>query len=363
MQEVHKNPFFKLMDCIASCMKPVIPVLLAGGLLKLVILVIGYIGVFQFLGDTEVILTAISDAPFYFLPFMVAYASSLHFKTNPLYGMVSVAVLLLPNFITLMESDAPLHLFGLPVYKASYAYSVLPVILLIYISAKIGALFNRIIPGAAHDILHPLLTIFCTAVLGILLVGPAGAFFSHYLSMGMTYLQTGFPIVAWALFSAITPLLVITGMHWVFTALAIAQLGEFGVECGYMVSFFFLSMTATAATIVVFLKSKSAQTKQVALSAGITCFFTGTSEPSLYGIMLPFKTPLVAAMIGGAAAGAIQGMLAIKCYVYAFPGILSVLMFSSPSNPQNLLYLLIAGGVAFICSLIVNWILFRDKAL
>jgi PTS system beta-glucosides-specific IIC component len=342
-------------------MQPVIPLLIAGGLIKLIIILLDFTGVFTALGQTKELLTIISDAPFYFLPIMVAVSSAKLFQVNPFYAVASASAMLLPDFVTLMEREDPVSFIKIPVYQTSYSYGVLPFILLIYIMTFVVKGLEKILPSLIKDIFLPMLTILFTALLGILLIGPISAFLSSYLSEGISYLQNHLPVLAWILIDAMFPLLVITGMHWIFVTIAITQLGMYGVESGVMVGTFILSMTISAAALAVFLKTKNAERKKVAISSGLTTFFTGTSEPCLFGVCLPYRIPLVTSMIAGGIAGIYHGIVTIHGYVFAFPGIVSILMFSSPSEPGNLPKALIAGSIGFTVSFLLTFVLYRDS--
>lgn len=361
MEKNSRNIFQKMIDSFSACMMPLIPILIAGGLLKLVILLLDYTGIFTHSGQTRQLLTMISNAPFYFLPIFVAYSSALQFKINPIYSLVTASVFLLPELTALLNGSAAVSFAFIPVYKTSYAYCVLPIVLLIYVMSYIVRLFEKLLPRAVRDIFLPLLSIVFTSIIGLLFIGPIGAFLSQYVSEGISYLQLHYPIAAWSLMGALLPLLVITGMHWIFITLTLARLGMYGVENGFMVSCFILSMTLSAASFVVFLKSRSTDQKKLALSASLTGFFTGTSEPFLFGIGLPNKTPLAATMLAGGIAGCYQGIVTIHCYAYAFPGVPSLLMFSSPKEPGNLIKTLIAGGIALTASFILTFLLYRDR--
>lgn len=84
-RSLKNNPFSRLFDTISSCMKPVIPVLMAAGILKLLIILIGYTGLFTLSPQTEDVLSAVSNAAFYFLPVFTAYSSACHFRVNPAF--------------------------------------------------------------------------------------------------------------------------------------------------------------------------------------------------------------------------------------------------------------------------------------
>ena len=109
-------------------MEPLMPMIIAGSLTKLLCI---FVGMLVKTGTTKEILTIIGDAPFYFLPVLVAITAADHFKVDRLYAVMAAGVLLMPGLIDLMSGSEGVYLFGLPVVKATYSYSILPVILLV----------------------------------------------------------------------------------------------------------------------------------------------------------------------------------------------------------------------------------------
>lgn len=348
------------MDTVSACMKPVVPVLLGCGLIKLLVLLIGLTGVFAHLGDTEALIGCVDSAPFYFLPMLLACSAAAHFDCNPCYAIAAVAVMLFPDFLSLMDSGEAVTFLGLPVRQANYAYSVIPVIVLVYILKRIQNAAEARIPAAVRDMLTPMAVILLGGALGVVVIGPVVSLLSELLSGGVGFLQTHYPVAAWVVMCALVPLLVMTGTHWIFVSIMLEQLGTSGVESGFHVSCFVLSMTLTGACLAVFLKSRG-NVRQTALSAGVTAMATGTSEPALFGICLPLRTPLIAIMVAGGIAGIWQGLRGLHSYVYAFPGLFSILMFSSPEEPGNLPGVLIAGAIGFAAALLITLAIYREK--
>lgn len=360
MENARKNLLRSAMDTVAACMQPVIPVLVGCGIIKLLVLVLGMTGVFSYLGQTEELLGYIDGAPFYFLPMLLAYAAAVRFGCNPCYAIASVAVMLLPDFTALVDAAERITFLGLPVRHATYAYGVIPVIVLTYLIKWLQHFSEKWIPAAARSTFAPVVVILLGGVLGIVIVGPAISLLSGLVTDGMSYLQVNYPVVAWMTMCFILPLLLITGTHWIFVSIALEQLGTQGMENGFHVSCFILSMALAGTCLAVFLKSRG-RTRETALSVGTTVFTTGISEPALFGICLPFRTPLVATMVAGAIAGIWQGLHNLHSYVYAAPGILSFLMFSSPQEPNNLPGVLIAGAIGFVAALLITLAIYREE--
>lgn len=355
-QTKKKNVAAIVIDHISSCMGPVIPVLIAGGLVKLVVIIFTAAGILAEGSTTEQILSLIGDSPLYFLPFFLAYTASSHFHVNTILAIGAVGAMMSPSFVELASSQEALFFAGIPVIKATYAYSTIPVILLIAVMVYIEKLVHKIMPKALDDILSPLVILLLSALAGLLAIGPLGTLIGNLLSGGMVWLQAHAPVAAWALFAGLSPLMVITGIHWVFVAIAVGQLGAYGMEDGVMAGFFILTLCQAGASFAVFLKAKTPALKKLALSCGITVFLTGVTEPPIYGVTLKYKRPFITSMIGAAIAGAYQGLVTIHCYVYAFPGVPSFLMFSSKEEPGNLLKAMIAAAISFAVSFLLTYL-------
>ncbi len=348
-----------VFDHITECMSPIIPILLAGGILKMIVMLLTNLSVLT--GSTEVIMSAIATAPFYFLPVMVAYSSAKHFHTEPLFAIASVCVMLLPEFAELMESGERVTFAGIPVVSATYAYSVIPIILLVYCMAKITEFFKRHIKESLQPYLLAVCVIFITALLGILIIEPVVSLLSSLLADGLNTLQIHVPVLAWALLAGITTFLVSMGMHWIFITIAITQIGLTGVDYGIMVAFLISNMSLAGCDLGVFVKTKKAERKSMAMSAMMTVLIPGISEPSIFGICFKEKTPLIANVLGCMIAGAIQGIITVHCYIFSFPSIPAILMYYSADDPINIVKAVAVGLISLIASFLLTMLLYRDQ--
>ena len=88
-----------------------------------------------------------------------------------------------------------------------------------------------------------------------------------------------------------------------------------------------------AVVSAIFLKTPDAKLKQVALPAMITGIF-GTTEPVIYGVTLPRKTPFVFSCV----AGAYSGLMGVASYVSGYSGLTGFACYIDPSGDiSNLL--------------------------
>lgn len=353
-----KKRIFAVFDHISESMLPIIPIVLAGGILKMIVLLFTTLHILT--GTTEVILSAIATAPFYFLPVMVAYSAAKHFETDPLIAIISVCTMLLPEFITLMESGEKVTFLGIPVVSATYAYSVLPIILLIYCMSHIVKLLKKLIKESLQPYFLAVCAILLTSLLGIVVIEPMVSLISGILASGLDAVQTEVPLVAWGIFAGLTLVLVSTGMHWIFITLAITQIGLTGVDYGIMAAFLIANASLAGCDLGVFVRTKLAEKKAMSISAMVTVLIPGISEPSIFGVCFKEKTPIIGNILGCMIAGAVQGVLTVHSYIFTFPSIPAILMFYSEEEPNNLWKAVIVGVVAFVASFVITSIVYRD---
>ena len=353
-----KKGFSAVFDHITECMTPIIPIILAGGIFKMIVLLLTTIHVLS--GTTEMILSAIATTPFYFLPVMVAYSAAKHFETDPLIAIISVCTMLLPDFAALMESGEKVTFIGIPVVAATYAYSVIPIILLVYCMSHIVKYLKRLIRESLQPYLLAACAILVTSLLGILVIEPMVSLISGVLAQGLDMMQTEVPALAWGLFAALTTFLVSTGMHWIFITLAITQIGLTGVDYGIMAAFLISNASLAGCDLGVFVRTKSTGRKAMSMSAMVAALIPGISEPSIFGVCFKEKTPLIGNVLGCMIAGIVQGILTVHCYIFTFPSIPSILMFYSADEPNNLMKAIIVAVVSFAASFAITAVIYRD---
>ena len=353
-----KKALSTVFDHISECMAPIIPIVLAGGILKMIVLLLATLHILT--GTTETIMSAIATTPFYFLPIMVAYSAAVHFETDPLLAIISVCTMLLPDFTALMESGERVTFAGIPVVSATYAYSVIPIIVLIYCMSHIVRALKKLIRESLQPYLLGACAILITSLLGILVIEPVISLVSNVLAEGLDTMQTQMPIVAWGLFAALTLVLVSTGMHWIFMTLAITQIGLTGVDYGIMVALFISNISLAGCDLGVFIRTKIAEKKTMSLSAMVTVLIPGIAEPSIFGVCFKEKTPIIGNILGCMIAGIVQGILTVHCYIYTFPSIPSILMFYSSEEPDNIWKVAVVGMVSFVASFLITAVLYRD---
>lgn len=350
----------KISEHLSACMVPLVPVIIAGSLMKLVGLILDMTGLLT--GSTMNLLEIIGDAPFYFLPVMVAVTAAEHFGANRFYTLGAACMMMMPDFTALMESEKAVTFAMIPVIKANYAYNILPVILLAWLLAEFEPKAAKKFPEVLRGTIYPLLVFTVTCVCGFLVVGPIGTVISSVLSALLNFLSAHAGILAWPLFAAIVPVLIPMGMHWIFVTMAITNISVYGYDEGLMAGFFIANMALAGASLAVSLRTKDSELRGQALSAGIVALLSGVTEPALFGVCLKEKKALRGAMIAGALSGVYVGLVNIRCYIYSFPAVCSILMFKGPDGVGNLINAVILCALAVVSSFLVTFFSVGKKA-
>ncbi|MDK6919033.1 PTS transporter subunit EIIC, partial [Escherichia coli] len=86
-----------------------------------------------------------------------------------------------------------------------------------------------------------------------------------------------------AIMGALWPLLVMTGMHRVFTPTIIQTIAETGKEGMVMPSEIGANLSLGGSSLAVAWKTKNPELRQTALAAAASAIMAGISEPALYG--------------------------------------------------------------------------------
>ena len=270
-----------------------------------------------------------------------------------------------PDFIGLVDAGEKISLFGLPVASASYAYSVIPVIMMAWIMTYIEKFTDSITPAVTKNFLKPMLTLLIALPIALVVIGPIGFYAGEALSSAMVFIYDKAGWLAIMAMGALMPLLVMTGMHWAFVPLSIMNINNpnLGFDTLLLVGMLCSNLAQGASCLAVFLKSKNKDLKQLSGAAAVSAFLAGVTEPAMYGITLKYKKPLYASMIAGGISGLYAGFVGLKCYVFATPAMLSIVQFINPAGGSNFVNALIVAGMTMAIAFILTWILgFEDPS-
>ncbi|CAI3540868.1 PTS system, beta-glucoside-specific enzyme IIABC component [Clostridium neonatale] len=350
-----------VLDVVSGCMSGTMPALVGAGMVKVLLVILTTIGLLSDTSQTYKMLYSLGDATFYFLPFLLVISSAKKFNINPYTLAAVIGVMLYPDFTGLVASGEKISLFGLPVAAASYTYAVIPVIIMAWIMKYIEQFADKITPAVTKNFLKPLLILIIALPIALVLVGPLGYFGGNILSSVLYAIYDKASWLALALMAALMPLLVMTGMHWVFVPIALININTTpGFDTLLLVAMLSSNLAQGASCVAVGLKSKNKDLKQLSFSSAISAFLAGVTEPAMYGVTLKYKKPLYACMFAGLVGGFYAGLTALKCYVFATPSALAMVQFISPEGGSNMRNALITAGISVAIAFVGTWILGFD---
>ncbi|PJR68159.1 beta-glucoside-specific PTS transporter subunit IIABC [Raoultella sp. T31] len=353
-----KNVFSFLVDVLSSCMIPVIPVLVGAGMLKILYLLLG----FYFSKDLSTLqyLLVISDAAFYFMPTLIAFSAAKKFGANPMLVVAVIGLLLHPDFVKLINNEGNTFL-GIKVISTHYSSTVIPAILIAWMMSYVEKAVDKIAPSISKAFLNPALVLLISAPVAFLILGPIGSVMGTAFADLVGLVQNKFYIVTMVVLCALMPFIVMTGMHWALAPLFIAALaGEHG-DTLILPAMLVSNMSQGAACIGVWLKSKDTKLKQTSFASGLTAIVSGLTEPCMYGVNLPLKKPMIAACVSAGLTGFFIGAVKLSAFAFSSPALVSLPIFISQINSNNLLFACIAVVLTIIMSITFTWLLgFND---
>ncbi|HHS8566476.1 TPA: PTS cellobiose/arbutin/salicin transporter subunit IIBC [Escherichia coli] len=313
---------------------------------------------------TLTILNVIGDGAFFFLPLMVAASAAIKFKTNMSLAIAIAGVLVHPSFIELMAKAAQgehVEFALIPVTAVKYTYTVIPALVMTWCLSYIERWVDSITPAVTKNFLKPMLIVLIAAPLAILLIGPIGIWIGSAIS-ALVYTIHGY--LGWlsvAIMGALWPLLVMTGMHRVFTPTIIQTIAETGKEGMVMPSEIGANLSLGGSSLAVAWKTKNPELRQTALAAAASAIMAGISEPALYGVAIRLKRPLIASLISGFICGAVAGMAGLASHSMAAPGLFTSVQFFDPANPMSIVWVFAVMALAVVLSFILTLLLgFED---
>ena len=359
--EAPKGVLDTLIDIISGCFQPILGPLCAAGIIKgLNALLVFLLGAGFSASGTYLVLNAIGDSIFYFLPIILGYTAAKKFNVNVVVGMIIGASLCYPTIQTDTLSAAgkaigtlPMigayytKFLGIPFISGNYTSTVVPVICIVALAAQIQKIAKKYVPEMLQNFFVPFFVLIISLPIGLLVIGPVVGLLTQVLSNFFAALYKLSPVVTALVVGAFWQCLVIFGLHWALVPMAMVNLGNLGFDT-ILAGMTGTTFAATGIMIATYLKTKDPNKKALAIPATISAF-CGVTEPAIYGFLLPEKTPFVFSCIGGAVGGAIMGALNAKMYVMGGLGIFSVVSYISPEGEASgLVAALICGAVSML---------------
>lgn len=338
---------------ISGCVTPTLPVLIGSGLISAILALCSNFGIMAKDSSTYVLLNALANAAFTYLPVLVAVAAARRLKTNEYVA----AFIMLALCSGAVSGVADLTIFGLPVTTVKYTSNIVPALLMVPVMAQLDKLILKFSPDAIKSVIRPFILAMVMFPLTLVVLGPIGTLVGTALANFCVWL-TSFGGLSMAVLSALHPLLVMVGMHTIITPLIINEITAVGSSLLFSKALA-ANLAIAGAALAVGVKAKKAENKQAGLSTGVTALLSVT-EPALYGCLIRLKKPLISAIIASAITGIFIGIFDVRAYATASCSLLTLPIFMG--GPMSNFYLACAAAViAVALGFVITWFVGFDE--
>lgn len=365
------------IDIVSGIFQPILGIMAACGMVKGLNALFIALGLYSDTSGGALIINAIGDGLFTFLPLFLGYTSAKKFGLKPMIGLVIGAIMCYPGIQsgaissmgdamytlftgTMFESPVYISFFGIPVISIDYTGTVIPVILSVYFASKCEKVFNKIVPDLVKFFFVPMLTLLVALPITFIVIGPIATFGSTIISEFVFAVRDFSPLIAGAIVGFTWQILVIFGMHWGFIPVYINNIMTNGYD-NVMMPFFACTFATSAVVLAIFFKTKDKKIKEMALPNFISGVF-GVTEPAIYGILLPLKKPFIISCITGGIGGAFYGFFNLRKFMVGGMGIFELPAMIEPDGAMgNLIVALLGIVISMVVGFVLTMIFYKDK--
>ena len=378
VQDAEKEKLLdRFVDIISGIFQPILGIMAACGMIKGLNMLFMTLGLYAETSGGYMIINAIGDALFTFLPLFLGYTSARKFGLKPMVGLVIGGIMCYPGIqssalsgslkplYTMFEgmmfaSPVYIDFFGIPVISMDYTSTVIPVIFIVYFASKCEKLFSKFVPDLVKFFFVPMLTLLVALPIGFLLIGPVATFGSKIIAETIISIRNVSPMLAGGLVGLTWQILVIFGLHCGFIPVYINNIVTNGYD-NVMMPFFACTFATSAVILVIMLKTRDRKMKELCLPNFISGIF-GVTEPGIYGILLPLKKPFIISCIAGGIGGAFYGFCNFRKFSMGGMGIFEFPAMMEPDGAWGNLLVAVSGVLlTMIAAVILMLLFYREK--
>ncbi|MBW9298769.1 MAG: sucrose-specific PTS transporter subunit IIBC [Lactococcus raffinolactis] len=364
------NPLMKLIKVLSDIFVPLIPVLVAGGLLMALNNVLTGQGLFGPQSIVEMvpgiqgfaeIVNLMASAPFAFLPILIGFSATKRFGGNPYLGAAAGMMLVMPSLVNgygvaeaIASNKMPYwDVFGFKIAQAGYQGQVLPVIGVAWILATLEKFFHKHLKNAIDFTFTPMLAVIITGFVTFAVVGPVLRGISNGMTDGLVWLVNTLGGVGYGIFGLGYSAIVLTGLHQSFPAIETSLLADIAKTGGDFI--FPIAAAANvaqgAATFAIFFLTKNEKQKGLASSSAFSAML-GITEPAMFGVNLKLKFPFFIGLGAAGIASTIMGFAGVRGVSLGPAGIIGFIAIKPASIPMFMLGIAVSFVLAFLATYI-----------
>ncbi|MBR3188987.1 MAG: PTS transporter subunit EIIC, partial [Lachnospiraceae bacterium] len=312
-----KAPIWKrALKTIGDVFVPILPAIVASGLMMGLVEALGKIEGLNFAGsDWYSFLDTVANTAFAYLPVIVAISAARVFGGNLFLGAVIGLLMIHAAFLNgwnvanaeqiykffnmEIEGGSPYLFTGdwakvaapaiprwnlignvVSIQRSGYQGHVIPVIIAVWFMSTIEKWLHKHVPEMIDLFVTPLCTVFATALVTLVVIGPIFSFLETKVLQGAQILVSN-PFGS-GIMGAIYPWTVVMGLHHMYNVIEAGMLSVEGGLNTWMPIASAANFAQFGACLAVGLKAKNAKTKSVAIPSALSASL-GITEPAIFG--------------------------------------------------------------------------------
>lgn len=346
-----------ILDGIAGCLTPLIPLLMAASMFKLLVALLGpsMLNVIAETSDLYKLFAFVGDAGFYFFPIVVGYTAAKKFGVTPVLAMFLGGIMIHPTFIEMATNSTAFTVLGINTKVQNYSSTILPIIMSVWVMSYIEKAFKKYLPSTLKTVFAPALTIFIMLPISLSVLAPAGSIIGTYICNWLLGFSGVAGFIGIAVIAAAYEFLVMTGMHLLLVTTLIMVFSTNGSEALVMPAGCIASIAVAGMCLGAALRIKDKEQRSLGIGYFIASIIGGVTEPGLYGVGMRYKRTFIGLIIGGFAGGLYAGITGVTAYsMIPTASFLSVLSFAGGPT-SNFVNGIISAVIAFAISTISTY--------
>lgn len=341
------NPFRLFLRRIASIFIPLIPALVASGLITGITKAIVQAGWLAAESQLAIILTVIGSGLFAYLGILVGTNAAKEYGGSPALGALA-------GILVINPAVGDISLFGENLLPGRGG--LIGVLFAAIFIALVEKQVRKFIPQSLDIILTPTIALLITGIVTYIVFMPVGGFLSDAITNGLlNVLDFGGVVAGFVLGAAFLPL-VITGLHQGLTPVHLELINSIGDDPLLPI----LAMGGAGqvgAAFAIYMKTKKASLKR-AIGGGLPSGMLGIGEPLIFGVTLPLGRPFLTACLGAGVGGAFQAQFGIATSSIGVSGLPLTFLV----HPNQIALFLAGLFISYIAGFIFTYLFgFKDE--
>jgi beta-glucoside PTS system EIICBA component len=338
-----------VMGYVSGSIQPTLPVLIGAGMINSVLAVSVLFGLDKGSG-TYITWSSLANIGFAYLPVFVAFSAAKKVRTNEYISAVLALIM-----IVVFNQHGDMSMLDVAIPSVKYANSIVPVLLMVPVLLWVDRYASKIVPSAAHFTAKPLVLMLIMVPVILFVAGPIGALIGGALADMCIWLMNTIGSLSMAVLSALHPITVMFGMHYLFTPIMINEVAETGFSF-VLIRALAANFAMAGAALAVGVKARNIENKSIGYSSCVTALLSVT-EPALYGCLIRLRMPLISACIAAGITGIFLGVFKVKAYVIASPCLLSLPIFIGGESMTNFIMACIGAAMGFGLGFVITYLL------